>query len=56
MVDNDHLQSGYRKNHHTTRGIIRSMCTAHNDTMNIWTHFIGAVVFVFMIVFLISNK
>ena len=56
MVDNDHLHSGYRKNFHSKSMLVRSMCMAHNETMNIWTHLIGAIVFVFLIIFLIHNK
>lgn len=56
MVDNDHLHSGYRKNFHSKRKLVKSMCMKHNETMNIWTHFIGAIVFIFLIIFLIKNK
>lgn len=56
MVDNDHLHYGYRINFHSKRKILKSMCMKHNETMNFWTHFIGAIVFAFLIFFLIRNK
>lgn len=28
----------------------------HNELMNIWTHLIGSLVFIILIVFLITNK
>ena len=53
MIDNDHLYHGYRKNFHSKRLLVKSMCMKHNETMNIWTHFIGAIVFIILIIFLI---
>lgn len=49
--DNRFLVSGYRKNFCSTSRILRSLCLRHNELMNIWTHIIGALVFVGLFVY-----
>lgn len=43
LIDNKYLRRGYRKNFRSISSILRSCFMAHNETMNIWTHLIGAL-------------
>lgn len=48
-VDNQHLHSGYRINVNSFRDGVKSCFTKSNEMMNIWTHLIGALIFVVLI-------
>ena len=43
MRDNKHITDGYRINFNTPRRIIRSLFMIHNESVNIWSHFIPAI-------------
>lgn len=43
LIDNKYLRRGYRKDFRSISSILRSCFMAHNETMNIWTHLIGAL-------------
>lgn len=55
-VDNRYIYHGYRHNHQSLGNILRSFFSAHNELLNIWTHLIGAVVFIVFLVFLFSHS
>ena len=38
---NAHLRRGYRINYRTWGALLRSLFQCHNETINVWTHFIG---------------
>ena len=38
---NPHLKSGYRINYSTWSSLFKSLFQCHNETINVWTHFIG---------------
>lgn len=42
---NESLRSSYRANHSNFREATGTICQCHNETVNIWTHLIGAVGF-----------
>jgi adiponectin receptor len=44
-----YILTSYRANH-TLRECLRSLCLAHNETVNVWTHIIGCVLFVIIFV------
>ena len=48
MKDNPHLKTGFRVCFHTYYDCARSLFMLHNETMNVWSHLIGASIFVFM--------
>ena len=48
-VDNSYLLDGYRINYFKFCDCFKSVCQWHNETQNIWTHQVGAVVFVALI-------
>ena len=44
LVANKYLVSGYRINYDTWSATICSLFQWHNETVNIWTHFVGFIV------------
>ena len=44
MRFNKDIKFGYRINHRDTTKILKSIFTFHNETINIWTHLIGAFI------------
>ena len=45
FFDNEYLRRGYRIGFHTWTEISKSIFMWHNETMNIWSHLIGAIIF-----------
>ena len=45
MVDNKFLKRGYRINLNTFSTTLKSLFMKHNELMNVWTHLIGTIVF-----------
>ena len=48
--DNDYILHGYRINFNTVGRILRSLFMIHNETVNVWSHLIGVLVFISLIV------
>lgn len=55
MVDNNYLHTGYRVNY-TAKDVFMSLFQKHNDLLNIWTHLIGMIFFLSLILFLVSHR
>lgn len=51
MVDNEFIWRGYRIGFNSKRKIMRSLFMVHNESINIWTHLIGAICFVGLIAY-----
>ena len=47
MKDNEFILTSYRKATHSYTISLRTISKLHNETVNIWTHLLGAVVFAF---------
>ena len=47
-IDNPHLISGYRNDCHNFLNCFLSLFRRHNETLNIWTHFLGALCFIIL--------
>jgi hypothetical protein len=47
LRDNEHIIEGYRIGFDSPRKVIKSLFMVHNETVNIWTHLIGAVIVLF---------
>jgi predicted membrane channel-forming protein YqfA (hemolysin III family) len=45
MQDNEFIKQGYRIDHNSCWQASKSLCTCHNETVNVWTHLAGALVF-----------
>ena len=48
-VDNRYILSGYRVNHTTCKRVLKSLCTCHNESVNVWSHIGGVFVFIVLI-------
>ena len=44
MVTNKYILNGYRINYDTWGATLCSLFQLHNETINVWTHFIGFLV------------
>lgn len=56
MLNNKYIHRGYRINHTSYKHALSSLFTVHNESVNVWTHFIGFKVFIAIIVFLVYFK
>lgn len=52
-VSNDFIIRGYRINFNTFERLTKSLFQLHNETMNIWTHLLGAFFFVLLLGYVI---
>lgn len=50
VKDNEFIFHGYRINFHTCPTIMKSLCMCHNETVNIWTHLVGALLTLIFII------
>jgi hypothetical protein len=48
-LDNEFIVHGYRINFHSCNKILNSLCMCHNETVNVWTHLVGAL-FTFLLI------
>ena len=55
LVDNKYLLTGYRKNFRNYPVILKSLMMRHNETLNIWTHLIGALIIGVLLWIVISD-
>lgn len=53
MKDNEHITHGYRIGFDNPKKILRSLFMVHNESVNIWSHFIPAIILFFFILYLI---
>ena len=51
LQDNDYLVRGHRPELQSTVECLRSIFRLHTETLNIWTHLLGALLFVYFAVF-----
>lgn len=48
LIYNEHIHKGYRINFLSYRKLMYSSCQLHNETTNFWSHFLGALLFIFL--------
>ena len=51
LKDNEYIKTGYLLNCHSLSKVFRSLFKCHNETINIWTHLLGALTAVCLIFF-----
>ena len=56
LIDNEYIKTGYRINYHGFCLIFKTMFKCHNETFNIWSHFIGKVVAISIAVWIICGN
>ena len=49
MQDNEYIREGYILNCNTFKRTLRSLLMIHNETVNVWSHLVGAIFFLFLI-------
>lgn len=50
LIDNEYIQHGYRINFNSFGKICRSLFMLHNETINVWSHLIGVMLFIGLLV------
>jgi len=51
VQDNEFILHGYRINFNSCKQVTKSLCMCHNETVNVWTHLIGAILtFLFIVI------
>ena len=45
LVYNPNINFGYRTNYTNNKILLKSACACHNETGNVWTHGLGALIF-----------
>ncbi len=55
LKDNEFLHGGHRPPLPSIRACFHSIFRIHTETGNIWTHFIGALLFIIIATFFLSN-
>lgn len=43
--DNEYLKGGYRIEYYGCFGVMRTLFMWHNETINVWSHLLGAIAF-----------
>lgn len=46
---NVHMKTGYRLHYDTWKSILMSIFQWHNETINIWTHLVGFIVYLIVL-------
>lgn len=46
LIDNEHIQTGYRRGNHSWYDALATLFHLHNETWNVWSHLLGACLFV----------
>lgn len=54
MKDNEGITHGYRINFNTPKRILKSMFMLHNESVNIWSHFLPALCLIVISVYLFT--
>ena len=49
-IDNEYIERGYRVNHDTFCKMLKSLCTCHNESVNVWSHMLGSFAYLLMII------
>ena len=50
--DNEFIRKGYRIHFNTFKSIIKSLFICHNESMNVWSHLIGVILFICFIAYI----
>ena len=53
MKDNEHITHGYRINFDSPKKILRSLFMVHNESVNIWSHFLPAIILICLLFYLL---
>lgn len=51
LKDNEFIKKGYRLNCNTITKALKSLCICHNESINVWSHLLGLIMVVGLIVY-----
>jgi len=54
MVDNEYIHRGYRIGYSNVKSIFGTLFSIHNESINVWSHLLGSILFLVMMVFVVS--
>ena len=54
LQDNEDIHRGYRINYNDWRSVIVSLFECHNETVNVWTHLCGILMFIALICYILG--
>ena len=54
LKDNEYITSGYKIGYKGLKNGFRTMFMVHNETVNVWTHFLGKLFFLGVLIFMIT--
>ena len=49
--DNEYIRKGYLVNCDSMKKITKSLFMIHNETVNVWSHLLGAILIIFLVVY-----
>ena len=52
LIDNEYIMTGYRIGFKGIKNGLRTLFMAHNETVNVWTHLLGKVFFLCVLIFI----
>ena len=55
LYDNEYIHGGYRLYFNTSQKILKSLFLLHNETVNIWTHIFGGLLFICLLLYFIFS-
>lgn len=50
--DNEYVKKGYRVNFNSVKRILRSLFMIHNESMNVWSHLCGVLLFITFVAYI----
>ena len=48
QTDYEYIETGYRVNHNSCKSLVKSLFQWHNETVNVWSHLFGVILFAFI--------
>jgi len=51
LRDNEFIHTGYRLNFGSTKRILKSLFMIHNESVNVWSHLFGAILFLVLVIY-----
>jgi adiponectin receptor len=54
MHDNEYIKTCYRNNFKGTKAVFMTAFRCHNETCNVWSHFLGKLMFLGLAIFVLT--
>lgn len=56
LIHNEHITKGYRINHSSYKVLAESCFKVHNETTNVWSHLLGALLFTVLLIIMTRSS